>query len=293
MASPSSKLYKSYWVINAAMIGLVAWFLDGFQIACFRAALLGAILVSLTMACGGAAMSAGGGSDVTSEAVAGGVSIMADLNEKTDGALGAALAFGSGAATIVGPVIAMAAQLAIASIASGGLAVSMSAILVPLLPIIAGVAILVGAYLLLTTSNEDLEASFGDFAPILISVKGLLQSIVDIVVTVAEAIVTLINPTQLAASTSIRFGNTMEKLTALFDKIAPLIDGIAAKIKLWTGNTDDVNIVNIILNNALNSLFSSIDIVIGVITLMVDRINGTDNQLTVGGAGFLYLKRVS
>ena len=36
------------WVINAAMIGLVAWFLDGFQIAGFRAALLGAILVSLT-----------------------------------------------------------------------------------------------------------------------------------------------------------------------------------------------------------------------------------------------------
>ncbi len=36
------------WVINAGMIGLVAWFLDGFQIAGFGSALLGAILVSLT-----------------------------------------------------------------------------------------------------------------------------------------------------------------------------------------------------------------------------------------------------
>ncbi len=36
------------WVINAAMIGLAAWFLDGFQIADFRSALFGAILVSLT-----------------------------------------------------------------------------------------------------------------------------------------------------------------------------------------------------------------------------------------------------
>ena len=36
------------WVINAAMIGLAAWFLDGFQIADFSSALLGAILVSLT-----------------------------------------------------------------------------------------------------------------------------------------------------------------------------------------------------------------------------------------------------
>lgn len=36
------------WVINAAMIGLAAWFLDGFQIADFPSALLGAILVSLT-----------------------------------------------------------------------------------------------------------------------------------------------------------------------------------------------------------------------------------------------------
>jgi putative membrane protein len=36
------------WVINAAMIGLAAWFLDGFQVAGFGPALLGAILVSLT-----------------------------------------------------------------------------------------------------------------------------------------------------------------------------------------------------------------------------------------------------
>ncbi|HIF93924.1 MAG: phage holin family protein [Myxococcales bacterium] len=36
------------WVINAGMIGLAAWFLDGFQIAGFGSALLGAIVVSLT-----------------------------------------------------------------------------------------------------------------------------------------------------------------------------------------------------------------------------------------------------
>ena len=36
------------WVINAAMIGLVGWFLDGFQVASFGAALLAAIVVSLT-----------------------------------------------------------------------------------------------------------------------------------------------------------------------------------------------------------------------------------------------------
>jgi putative membrane protein len=36
------------WVINAGMIGLVAWFLDGFQVAGFGPALLGAIIVSLT-----------------------------------------------------------------------------------------------------------------------------------------------------------------------------------------------------------------------------------------------------
>lgn len=36
------------WVINAAMIGLAAWFLDGFHITGFGPALLGAILVSLT-----------------------------------------------------------------------------------------------------------------------------------------------------------------------------------------------------------------------------------------------------
>ena len=36
------------WVINAGMFGLVAWFLDGFEVAGFGSALLGAILVSLT-----------------------------------------------------------------------------------------------------------------------------------------------------------------------------------------------------------------------------------------------------
>lgn len=36
------------WPINAAMIGLVGWFLDGFQIASFSAALLAAIVVTLT-----------------------------------------------------------------------------------------------------------------------------------------------------------------------------------------------------------------------------------------------------
>ena len=36
------------WVINAAMIGLAAWFLDGFQVAGFGSALLGAIIVSVT-----------------------------------------------------------------------------------------------------------------------------------------------------------------------------------------------------------------------------------------------------
>ena len=36
------------WVINAGMIGLVAWLLDGFHVAGFGAALLGALLVSLT-----------------------------------------------------------------------------------------------------------------------------------------------------------------------------------------------------------------------------------------------------
>jgi putative membrane protein len=36
------------WVINAAMLGLVARLLDGFQVAGFGAALIGALLVSLT-----------------------------------------------------------------------------------------------------------------------------------------------------------------------------------------------------------------------------------------------------
>jgi putative membrane protein len=36
------------WVINAAMIELVAWMLDGFSVDGFGSALLGAILVSVT-----------------------------------------------------------------------------------------------------------------------------------------------------------------------------------------------------------------------------------------------------
>jgi putative membrane protein len=36
------------WVINAGMIGLVAWLLDGFNVAGFGSALLGAFFVSLT-----------------------------------------------------------------------------------------------------------------------------------------------------------------------------------------------------------------------------------------------------
>jgi putative membrane protein len=36
------------WVINAGMIGLVAWLLEGFHVAGFGSALLGALLVSLT-----------------------------------------------------------------------------------------------------------------------------------------------------------------------------------------------------------------------------------------------------
>ena len=35
-------------VVNAAMLGIVAWLLDGFQLASFGAALLGSIIVSLT-----------------------------------------------------------------------------------------------------------------------------------------------------------------------------------------------------------------------------------------------------
>jgi uncharacterized membrane protein YvlD (DUF360 family) len=34
-------------VINAGMLALVAWFLDGFHLSGFRAALLGAIVVGL------------------------------------------------------------------------------------------------------------------------------------------------------------------------------------------------------------------------------------------------------
>ncbi len=36
------------WVINAGMIGLVAWLLDGVYVSGFGAALLGAIIVSFT-----------------------------------------------------------------------------------------------------------------------------------------------------------------------------------------------------------------------------------------------------
>ena len=36
------------WVINAGMIGLVAWLLDGFNVAGFGSALFGALLVSVT-----------------------------------------------------------------------------------------------------------------------------------------------------------------------------------------------------------------------------------------------------
>ncbi len=35
-------------VVNAAMLGLVAWLLDGFSVSGFRAALVGSIIVSLT-----------------------------------------------------------------------------------------------------------------------------------------------------------------------------------------------------------------------------------------------------
>jgi putative membrane protein len=36
------------WVINAGMIGLVGWLVDGFDVAGFGSALLGALIVSLT-----------------------------------------------------------------------------------------------------------------------------------------------------------------------------------------------------------------------------------------------------
>ena len=36
------------WVINAAMLGLVAWILDGFHVAGFGSALLGAMIVGVT-----------------------------------------------------------------------------------------------------------------------------------------------------------------------------------------------------------------------------------------------------
>ncbi len=36
------------WFINAAMLGLVAWMLDGFDVAGFGSALLGAMIVSVT-----------------------------------------------------------------------------------------------------------------------------------------------------------------------------------------------------------------------------------------------------
>ena len=52
------------WVINAAMIGLVAWLLDGFSVAGFGSALLGALLVSLTGWIGSAFISERGSYEV-------------------------------------------------------------------------------------------------------------------------------------------------------------------------------------------------------------------------------------
>ncbi len=48
------------WVINAGMLGLVAWLLDGFSIAGFGSALLGALLVSFTGWLGNAFIGNGG-----------------------------------------------------------------------------------------------------------------------------------------------------------------------------------------------------------------------------------------
>ena len=36
------------WVINGAMLGIVSWLLDGFHVAGFGSALLGAIILSVT-----------------------------------------------------------------------------------------------------------------------------------------------------------------------------------------------------------------------------------------------------
>lgn len=48
------------WVINAAMIGLVAWLLDGFDVNGFGSALLGALFVSVTGWIGNAYIGANG-----------------------------------------------------------------------------------------------------------------------------------------------------------------------------------------------------------------------------------------
>jgi len=42
------------WVINAGMLGLVAWLLDGFEVLGFGSALLGALCVSITGGIGNA-----------------------------------------------------------------------------------------------------------------------------------------------------------------------------------------------------------------------------------------------
>lgn len=48
------------WVINAGMLGIVAWLLDGFDVLGFGAALLGALCVSITGGIGNAYIGDGG-----------------------------------------------------------------------------------------------------------------------------------------------------------------------------------------------------------------------------------------
>lgn len=55
------------WVINAGMIGLVAWLLDGVSIAGFGSALLGAIIVSFTGWLGNAFIGAQGRYEIVSK----------------------------------------------------------------------------------------------------------------------------------------------------------------------------------------------------------------------------------
>lgn len=52
------------WVINAGMLGLVAWLLDGFEVAGFGSALLGAAIVSVTGWIGNAYVGDSGGYEV-------------------------------------------------------------------------------------------------------------------------------------------------------------------------------------------------------------------------------------